>query len=340
MWDYSLKMTPLPDMSVTVPNPVWLHTAASFVATAAFPWPDAGEVTLTLPSGYCFLSPLGIAAVSAWGDTLRTRGVRVQCENVDTRGVGYASRLHMFDYLGCQGPPVMEHEETGRFIPVTRIESQEQLRDFSVNVAPLLHLDSQEAVNAVRYCLEELVRNVLEHADGAPAYACAQYYPTSSKVSVAVADCGQGLFASLSGNHPGLGDDEAASLLALRPGVSGVTAARFGAEENAGAGLFFTKTIAKSSGERFLLYSGKGGYLLLPHRDAAQRALVFEEASSDKHKMLCGSPWPGTLVALDIGVSPDYDFKDVLKFIRDRYYDFTRGRKKRRRIRFEGRVRR
>lgn len=325
---------------VTLPNPVWLHTAAAFFDQAAFPWPEAGQVTLSLPAGYCYLSPLAIAAVSAWGDTLRDRGVAIGCENVDTRGVGYASRLHMFDYLGCQGPAVVEHEEAGRFIPVTRIDSQEQLRDFSVNVVPLLHVDSPETVNAVRYCLEELVRNVLEHADGAAAYACAQFYPRSSKVSVAVADCGQGLYGSLAGNHPDLRSDGAAALLALRPGVSGVTATKFGAEENAGAGLFFTKTIAKFSGERFLLYSGTGGYLLLRHQDAAQRALVFEDAASDKHKVLLGLPWPGTLVALDIGVSPDYDFKDVLKIIRDQYFDFTRGTKKRRPIRFEGRGRR
>jgi len=338
-----VRISPRGDLVTTpevrLPNPVWLHTASSFVRNAAFPWPSDGRVRLLLPTGYCYLAPVGIAAIAAWGDTLQARGVEIECVNVATRGVGYASRLHMFDYLGCDGPDVIEHEETGRFIPVTKIESQEQLRDFSVNVVPLLHIDSQETVYAVRYCLEELIRNVLEHADGAPAYACAQYYPTSSKVSVAVADCGQGLFGSLSGNHPSLKDDAAAALLALRPGVSGVTATRFGAEENAGAGLFFTKTIAKFSGERFLLYSGDGGYLLLPHGSDTQRAMVFEEPEADKHKMLNGSQWPGTLVALDIGVSPTYDFQEVLKVIRDKYFDFTSGKKPNKRIRFERRGR-
>jgi len=329
-----------PNRVVHLPNPVWLHTAASFFHQAEFPWPNDGEAMLSLPSGYCYLSPMAIAAVSAWGDTLRARGVTIRCENVNTQGVGYASRLHMFEHIGCQGPPMAEHEETGRFIPVTRIESQEQLRDFSVNVVPLLHIDSPETVHAVRYCLEELIRNVLEHSNGASAFACAQYYPTSNKVSVAVADCGQGLYKSLAANHPDLTNDQGAALLALRPGVSGVTATKFGAAENAGAGLFFTKTIAKFSGERFLLYSGTGGYLLLRHQDASQRALVFDDASSDKHKPLIGAPWPGTLAALDIGVSPDYDFKDVLKVIRDRYFDFTKGKTRRRPIRFEGRVRR
>ena len=50
-----------------------------------------------------------------------------------------------------------------------------------------------------------------------------------------------------------------------------------------------------------MLYSGTGGYLLLRHQDAAQRALVFEDAASDKHKVLLGLPWPGTLVALNCG---------------------------------------
>jgi hypothetical protein len=313
---------------------VWLHTASSFVNTD-FPWPIfGGRARLVLPKGYCYLAPLGIAAVAAWGDTLRSRRVEISCENVDTRGVGYASRLHMFDYLGCQGPDVTEHEETGRFIPVTKIESQEQLGEFSVNILPLLHIDARETVNAVRYCLEELISNVLEHADCAPAYACAQYYPKSNKVSVAVADCGQGLLASLSGSHPGLNDDAGAAFLALRPGVSGVTAASYGAAENAGAGLFFTKTIAKFSGERFMLYSGESGYLLLPHRDAEQRSMVFEAPEADKHKVLRGLRWPGTLVALDIGVSPAYDFRAVLNVIKEQYFDFMRGKRSRKRIRF------
>ena len=331
----------VPVPRVVLPNPVTLHTAESFVNQTAFPWPPVGgSAELVLPKGYCYLAPMGIAAIAAWGDTLRGQHVQITCENVDTRGVGYASRLHMFDFLGCQGPAMVEHEETGRFIPVTRIQNQKQLRDFAINIVPLLHVDSPETVSAVRYCFEELVRNVLEHAGGPAAYACAQYYPASSKVSIAVADCGQGLLGSLSGNHPELSDDEAAVLLALRPGVSGVTARRFGGQENAGAGLFFTKSIAKFSGERFLLYSGRGGYLLFQHRDDAQRAMVFEEPECDKHKLLSGSCWPGTIVALDIGVSPTYSFGHVLKTIRDRYYDFTKGSRVHKAIRFEKRGRR
>jgi hypothetical protein len=331
----------VPGSRVMLPNSVTLHTAGAFVNRVEFPWPAfGGQAELVLPTGYCYLAPMGIATVAAWGDTLRSQRCQITCENVNTRGVGYASRLHMFDYLGCQGPAVTEHEESGRFIPVTKIENQEQLRDFAINIVPLLHVDSPETVSAVRYCFEELVKNVLEHSAGAPAYACAQYYADSGKVSIAVVDCGQGLFGSLSGNHPGLADDESAALLALRPGVSGATASRFGGQENAGAGLFFTKTIAKFSGERLLLYSGQGGYLLLQHRDRSQRAMVFEEPEADKHKMLSGSPWPGTIVALDIGVSPDYKFGHVLKVIRDRYYDFTKGTRVRRPIRFEKRGRR
>ena len=308
---------------------------------SSFPWPAVGgDAELILPTGYCYLSPMAVATIAAWGDTLRQSRVRITCHNVDTRGVGYAARLHLFDYLGCDGPAVIEHEEAGRFIPITKIESQAQLRDFAINLVPLLHVDSPETVSAVRYCFEELVRNVLEHADGAAAYACAQYYRDSRKVSIAVADCGQGLFGSLHGNHPELEDDEQAALLALRPGVSGVTARRFGGQENAGAGLFFTKTIAKFSGERFLIYSGNAGYLLFQHPNDAQRAIIFEEPQADKHKSFFGSKWPGTIVALDIGVSPDYDFSHVLRVIRNHYDDSTAGRRLTKRIRFERRGRR
>jgi hypothetical protein len=326
----------MPTVQVSIPNPVWIHTAEAFLGRTSFPWPDRGEVDLILPKGYCFLAPLGVAAIGAWGDTLHNRGVRINCLNTDTKGVKYAARLHMFDFLHAPGPPILtEHEESGRFIPLTRIHSKKDFKDFAVDVVPLLHMDSEDSAHAVRYCLEELIRNVIEHAGGAPAYACAQYYPGSRKVSIAVADCGQGLFGSLSGNHPTLSNSLQAAHLALMPGVSGATATRFGADDNAGAGLFFTKTIAKFSGERFLLYSFDGGYSLLQHKGTAQRELVFEDPEHDKHKDVLGLDWPGTLVALDIGITGSYDFKNVLKMIRDHYYSFTPRRGHTKNIRFK-----
>lgn len=241
----------------------------------------------------------------------------------------------MFDFLHAPAPVVTEHEESGRFIPLSRISSKKDLKDFAVDVVPLLHMDSEDSAHAVRYCLEELIRNVIEHAGGVPAYACAQYYPGSKKVSIAVADCGQGLFGSLSGNHPSLQNSLEAAHLALKPGVSGATSTRFGAEDNAGAGLFFTKTIAKFSGERFLVYSSTGGYSLLQHDSTAQRELVFEDPEHDKHKDILGLDWPGTLVALDIGITTSYDFKNVLTTIRDYYYNFTPKRGHAKSIRFK-----
>jgi len=328
-------------VELRLPNSVSLHTAESFVNRTAFPWPlPGGEARLVFPEGYCHLSPMGIATLAAWADTLRERHVTISCSNANTQGVRYASRLHLFDYLGCEGPPVTEHDETGRFLPVTKIQAQPQLDDFAINLVPLLHVESAEMVNAVRYCFQELGRNVLEHSGGAAAYACAQYYPGSNKVSIAVADCGEGLYESLRWNHAELDTDESAALLALRPGVSGSAATQFGGRENAGAGLFFTKTIAKVSGERFFIYSGRGGYLLFQHRDATQPALILEDAAQDRHKLLAGSQWPGTIVSLEIGVSPEYSFSEVLRTIRNRYHDFTPGSRTRKRIRFETRGRR
>lgn len=78
--------------------------------------------------------------------------------NTDTKGVNYAARLHMFDFLHAPAPVVTEHEESGRFIPLSRISSKKDLKDFAVDVVPLLHMDSEDSAHAVRYCLEELIR--------------------------------------------------------------------------------------------------------------------------------------------------------------------------------------
>ena len=51
--------------------------------------------------------------------------------------------------------------------------------------------------------------------------------------------------------------------MALTPGISGATPRIGGNETNAGAGLYFIKSIAQSSENFFVIYSGKSMFKLL-----------------------------------------------------------------------------
>jgi anti-sigma regulatory factor (Ser/Thr protein kinase) len=97
----------------------------------------------------------------------------------------------------------------------------------------------------IKYVITELVRNVLEHAvSPVGAMVCAQYFSKTERLSLGVADFGVGIRESIGTFHHAPTDLEAIHL-ALRPGVTGATARLGGNAQNAGAGLFFTKSIAR-----------------------------------------------------------------------------------------------
>src|SRR4029077_8549798 len=109
----------------------------------------------------------------------------------------------------------------------------------------------------------EMVRNVLEHSQSpVGAFACAQYYAKDRRVSIGIADAGIGICSHMGRFHK-ISSEKNAIGLALQPGITGTTSRIGGTERNAGAGLFFTKSIASISRNMFILYSGHSAYRLM-----------------------------------------------------------------------------
>ncbi|MDE3138159.1 MAG: hypothetical protein KGL59_16365, partial [Acidobacteriota bacterium] len=202
----------------------------------------------------------------------------------------------------------------GRFIPLKRIHGSGDLRSFLDDVAPLLH--RPEHTKAVQYCLSETIRNVFEHAGGQPAYACAQYYESARRVSIGVADCGIGVRTSLS-RHLKLSSDAEALMNALVPGTTGAPRGMYGPSENAGVGLFFTKSIAKASGQYFAIISGDAAYRLR-HLRRSDKFRLYVDPRKDRHDLFEGLPsWQGTVVAVDIGLRRTLNFEATMNSIRE-----------------------
>ena len=111
--------------------------------------------------------------------------------------------------------------------------------------------------------MSELIRNVLEHARSSKgAFVAAQYYKKSNAIKIGVADTGIGIRSSITQSHKTNSDLDAIRL-ALTPGITGTTNQEGGTAQNAGAGLFFTKSIAHVNNSFFVVYSGSGLYKLL-----------------------------------------------------------------------------
>jgi anti-sigma regulatory factor (Ser/Thr protein kinase) len=234
--------------------------------------------------------------------------------------------MGLFRFLGIEsGIHITEHEPAGRFIPITQITHSDQLEAFLTDMVPLLHVNAEHA-KTIRYIMSELGRNVLEHArTKAGAMLAAQYYPKSNTIRIGIADGGLGIRKTITQSHQASTDIEAIRL-ALTPGITGTTAKEGGTEQNAGAGLFFIKSLATRNKNFFVIYSGSGMYKLLK-RDPDENSL-FIDPFDDRHSQGNDFPfWQGTAVGIDITLNVTEEFKHVLDLIRDVYGQAIRERK-------------
>jgi anti-sigma regulatory factor (Ser/Thr protein kinase) len=222
---------------------------------------------------------------------------------------------------------INEHEPAGRFIPLTQIKDSETLSRFIEDMIPLLHLDEKHA-QPIKYIMSELVRNVLEHSkSGYGAMVAAQYYIKTNTIRIGIVDTGVGIKETINRSHQASTDLEAIHL-ALTPGITGTTAREGGTDYNAGAGLFFTKSIAKINKDYFLIYSGDTLYKLLKAKEGKD-ILLNSDPLLDRHTSETNLPyWTGTAIGIDMKLDENEEFKTLLDIIRNVYTKSVRERKK------------
>jgi hypothetical protein len=145
--------------------------------------------------------------------------------------------------------------------------------------------------------------------------------------ALGVADAGVGIRESLSYSHQ-TADDLSAILMALRPGITGTTKRLGGTDYNAGAGLFFTKSIACASNAHMVVYSGDSFFKLL-HTPRARRPIVINpDPRADYSTTDDDLPrWQGTLIGIDVGLSAARWFPRLLESISNAYDIEIRARK-------------
>lgn len=289
---------------------------------------DPTRLDFTMHSSYVSVHPIAVAMVAAAAQLVRDSGGEVTADFAGSdHSVQYLARMKLTDVLGVDpGVTFTEHASEGRFIPVTQIRDQAALNDFIVDMVPLLHADP-EVAGPIKFVVTELVRNVLEHSRSpVGAMICAQYYRRTDRLSVGVADMGIGIRRSISRFHAPSSDLDAIHL-SLRPGVTGATARLGGNEQNAGAGLFLTKSIASASRNLFVVYSGSAMFKLL--KAAKEQSALLSDPAADRATRETSLPsWPGTAVGIDVSVGTHAEFSQLLGEIRKAYHLDVRNQKK------------
>lgn len=264
--------------------------------------------------------------IAALGLTVKPENIH--CENFTAKSRHYLVRMDLFKILKVASDiSVVEHEPAGRFIPITQIRTSSELTKFITEMIPLLHLKSEQA-ETIGYIVSELGRNVIEHAQTENgAVLCAQYYKKSNSIRVGIADTGVGIKATINKSYSAKTDLEAIQL-ALWPGITGTTRKEGGTEQNAGAGLFFIKSIASVNRDFFVIYSGNGLYKLLK-KTSTHRLRLNADPFQDKHSKDNDFPfWRGTAVGVDITLDQTREFSLLLSEIRKTYSSAVRERKR------------
>lgn len=313
-------------MRIHLPNSAFLGNIDPFLRGFDPAAPDILEITAN--DKWIAVHPAVLSMIVALGLTVKPENIR--CQKFEARSGHYFVRMGLFKLLNIPHETlIQEHEPAGRFIPLTRISASSELTTFITEMIPLLHLDGEQA-KTLGYIVSELVRNVLEHArapDG--AVLCAQYYKKSNSIRIGIADAGLGIKATITRSHRATTDLEAIRL-ALMPGITGTTPREGGTEENAGAGLFFIKSIATVNRDFFIVYSGSGFYKLLK-KNSVRSPRLKADPFADRHSTSSDMPsWRGTVVGVDITLDQTEEFSLLLDAIRTTYSSAVRERRKER----------
>lgn len=310
-------------MKIHLPNSAFLGNIDPFLRAFDPSHPDRLEISAN--KRWISLHPLALAMTAALGLTVRPE--RILIETLEARSSHYLVRMGLFAMLGLPiDIAVTEHEPAGRFIPLTRITDSQQLTDFMTDMIPLLHV-ALEPTKTLGYIVSELVRNVLEHAAASNgAIICAQYYAKSNAIRIGIADTGVGIRRTINRSYPTHTDLEAIQL-ALTPGITGTTRREGGTEQNAGAGLFFIKSIASVNRDFFVLYSGSALYKLLSA--TTKKIILHADPFDDRHSKRDDLPdWHGTAVGIDISLNQTPAFVALLDAIDATYSRAVAERKK------------
>lgn len=308
---------------IQIPNSAALHTLPSWAKLNDFHFENLNQAfTIGASTNFVFTQPFALAQLAAWGEEVNRAGGSVTWDGNQVNGLPYAVRMGLFKFLHAEHDlDVEEHEPSGRFVPLTNIRTAHQLDDFLTELYPLFHIP-KASQDAIQYCLSELTRNVLEHSNSfRGAFACAQYFANSDTVSIGVADCGWGMRHTISRNYD-VDSDKQAILTALRPGTSGAPKeGNMLGTENAGAGLFFTKTISRLGNRQFGLISGDAMYRL---RKQQPNRRIHTDPTKDNHRTENGlQNWKGTVVGLDVNTNAARNFDRILALIREAFGQST-----------------
>ncbi|KXS41962.1 MAG: Uncharacterized protein AWU54_1470 [Candidatus Frackibacter sp. T328-2] len=219
----------------------------------------------------------------------------------------YMSRMNLFSELGIDRVErFRRHNPNGRFIPLTKVESEENFRIIQ-DIMDMIEANfalSRELFLCLDWCFNEIVDNIEVHASSPiDGYVIGQNY--QHRLEITIIDCGISIPSRMreSEEYEFLSDEETLEY-AIQQGVSSAI--------GQGNGLYYSSRFIENNQGRMIIHSN--------------RARMRVEGGESYSEIL-DLNWPGTVVHLEINknssVDPEYIFEESIPIdIQDRLDGF------------------
>lgn len=301
---------------VKVPQSDWNGRAADIRSRlVTWQWklklpPDRTGVVLDFTK-VRFMEPWAMAMFATYGLEMRRQGVAVKSafspENPANQyliAMGLEELLESGSSAATAGKWLASQSNTGLFI----VRDYSDLRRFKASADRLSLQHCPEAADSLRYAMDELGRNVIQHSLSKVGGICiAQHFPDDARLQIAVCDLGQGILSHIRRQNPELQTDLEALRLAVLPHASGATpSGPYGGEQNSGLGLFCSSELAWRARGSLWIASGRG---LLGIRGDVETAIARGQPTRAYRTI---ETWPGTLVVLDFKTDAASSLSNVL----------------------------
>ena len=215
-------------------------------------------------SNNCFLETGSIALLTSWLLSEKLTGRQIELRG-DGPIIGYLARMNFHRVLGLKEPDHNRRPEGGKFIPIRLVRDADGAFE-SVNAIADTVLQQLEGapdfLPAFEWAVNEIVDNVFIHSQSkSPGVVCAQMFPASRRLNIAICDGGIGIRRTLSERF-GLDSDEAAITKALQRGVTR------NVDVGQGNGMAGSLEIMKKNGGSLFVWSGTALYRMINGNDA------------------------------------------------------------------------
>lgn len=268
-----------------IPSTIAYTNLAGALTDLALPFANlsaSDPVTLDC-SGLQFCDPAGTVALAAYGAHYLARTDH-RIELVGWDPASYLSRVGFKRLCGYPDDWPKRRIVSDHLTSIERIRNAEERAAASVHVLDVLGITHEASRYVLIQLLDEILRNVEEHAwSPVNALLQAQFYPSRGITVFAVADTGVGIFENLQSRHADVVDDETALRKALNPGVSGRNLRRDHID-NAGVGLTVTSRLVRKARGVFQIASGD--------------TVLEVTANGETARKLSGTRWPGVIVTM------------------------------------------